>query len=29
MNIGKESGTLEYKKSTGEIKQAMDDIVLF
>ena len=26
MNIGKESETLEYKKSTGEIKQAMDDI---
>ena len=26
MNIGKENETLEYKKSTCEIKQAMDDI---
>ncbi len=27
MNLGKENETLEFKKSTGEVKSAMDDLV--
>ncbi|MCY2903189.1 hypothetical protein [Mycoplasmopsis arginini] len=26
MNLGKENETLEFKKSTGKLKDAMDDI---
>ena len=26
MNLGKENETLEFKKSTGELRDAMDDI---